>query len=272
MAREVRNIIKIDRDLCTGCGQCVLDCAEGAIAIVDGKATVVSESYCDGLGACLSGCPQDALTIEQREADPFDEEAAMAHVARTKEKVGSSCPGSAAFEAGRAEPAKAEPGFVFPMQGAFAAKPHGCPGSAVRDFGAGEPNMPQAASAGQGMRRLTWPVKLRLVPPQAPFLANAHILLAADCAPAASALFHQEAHGRVVLIACPKFEDGDAMKDKLVSLLRCAQPASVTVIRMEVPCCRGIAAICREACADCGMEDRFAEKVFGCDGQLKQQA
>ncbi len=273
MAREVRNIIKIDRDLCTGCGQCVLDCAEGAIAIVDGKATVVSESYCDGLGACLSGCPQDALTIEQREADPFDEEAAMAHVARTKEKTGSSCPGTTAFEAGKTEPAmQGRPGFVFPMQGAFAEKPHGCPGSAVRDFTAKGRSMPQVPSQGQGMRRLTWPVKLRLVPPQAPFLANAHILLAADCAPAASALFHQEADGKVVLIACPKFEDTDAMKDKLVSILRCAQPASVTVIRMEVPCCKGIAAICREACAACGMEDRVTEKIFGCDGQPKQQA
>ncbi len=273
MAREVRNIIKIDRDLCTGCGQCVLDCAEGAIAIVDGKATVVSESYCDGLGACLSGCPQDALTIEQREADPFDEEAAMAHVARTKEKTGSSCPGTTAFEAGKTEPAmQGRPGFVFPMQGAFAEKPHGCPGSAVRDFTAKGRSMPQVPSQGQGMRRLTWPVKLRLVPPQAPFLANAHILLAADCAPAASALFHQEADGKVVLIACPKFEDTDAMKNKLVSILRCAQPASVTVIRMEVPCCKGIAAICREACAACGMEDRVTEKIFGCDGQPKQQA
>ncbi len=272
MAREVRNIIKIDRDLCTGCGQCVLDCAEGAIAIVDGKATVVSESYCDGLGACLSGCPQDALTIEQREADPFDEEAAMAHVARTKGKDSASCPGSTASEARpSAAPGQGQPGFVFPMQGA-AGKLHGCPGSAVRDFASQGPGMAQAQSAGQGMRRLTWPVKLRLVPPQAPFLANAHILLAADCAPAASTLFHQEAHGKVVLIACPKFEDGEAIKDKLVSILRCAKPASVTVIRMEVPCCRGIAAICREACAACGMEDRVTEKVFGCDGQLKQQS
>ena len=271
MAREVRNIIKIDRDLCTGCGQCVLDCAEGAIAIVDGKAEVVSESYCDGLGACLSGCPQEALTIEQREADPFDEEAAMAHVARTK--AGSSCPGSTAFEAGKPEPAlQARPGFVFPMQGAFAEKPHGCPGSAVRDFEAKGSSMPQAPSQGQGMRRLTWPVKLRLVPPQAPFLANSHILLAADCAAAASALFHQEADGKVVLIACPKFEDTDAMKDKLVSILRSAQPASVTVIRMEVPCCKGIASICREACAALGMEDRVTEIIFGCDGQPKQLA
>ncbi len=268
MAREVRNIIKIDRDLCTGCGQCVLDCAEGAIAIVDGKATVVSESYCDGLGACLSGCPQDALTIEQREADPFDAEAAMAHVARTKENSGSSCPGSTAFEAGKAEPAQTRPGFVFPMQGAFAEKPHGCPGSAVRDFADAGRRMPP--SQGQGMRRLTWPVKLRLVPPQASFLANAHLVLAADCAPAASALFHQEAHGKVVLIACPKFEDGESVKDKLVSILRCAQPASITVLRMEVPCCKGIVTICREACASLGMEDRLSEKVFGCDGQMKQ--
>ena len=273
MAREVRNIIKIDRDLCTGCGQCVLDCAEGAIAIVDGKATVVSESYCDGLGACLSGCPQDALTIEQREADPFDEEAAMAHVARTKGKDVASCPGTTASEASPAAAAsQVKPGFVFPMQGAAAGKPHGCPGSAFRDFATQGAGMPQAVPTGQAMRRLTWPVKLRLVPPQAPFLANAHIILAADCAPAASAFFHQEAHGRVVLIACPKFEDAAKMKSKLVSILRCAQPASVTVLRMEVPCCKGIVTICREACAACGMEDRVTEKVFGCDGQLKQQS
>ncbi len=281
MAREVRNIIKIDRDLCTGCGQCVLDCAEGAIAIVDGKAQVVSESYCDGLGACLSACPVNALTIEQRAAAPFDEEAAMAHAEQIRQTAASkSCPGSAVRDfSARAQDSSAASLFAqrFPMQGEPKAggKPHACPGSAVRDFSGKTPSQQAAPAAGaqgaggQTTRRLTWPVKLRLVPPSAPFLAGAHILLAADCAPAASASFHAMASGRVVLIACPKFEDNQEMLAKLTNLFAAAKPASITVLRMEVPCCRGLAAVCHEAAAAAGLGDCVLELTMGCDGQPK---
>ncbi|MDO5536903.1 MAG: 4Fe-4S binding protein [Desulfovibrionaceae bacterium] len=264
MSKQIRNIIKIDTDLCTGCGQCVLDCAEGAIAIVDGKARVISESYCDGLGACLQGCPVGALTIEQREAVPFDEEAAMRHVAAQKSGAAlgglkpmpqGGCPGSAMRE--------------FPMQASGS-----CPGSAVRTFpmqaqgGAASLHDAQPSPAA-GERRLTWPVKLRLLPAHAPFLQNAHVLLAADCAAAASAGFHSLADGKVVVIACPKFEDNQDMLERLKALFLNASPASVTVIRMEVPCCRGIAALCHEAGS---VTDRpVQEIIMGCDGRIRSR-
>lgn len=244
--KEYRNIIEINRERCNGCGQCVLDCAEGAIAIIDGKAAVVSDSYCDGLGACLSGCPQNALTIVRREAVPFDEEAAMRHVASRKE----------ARRQQLFQPlGKHEPGTLG----------CGCSGSTVQEFAPQKPQGSKAAGPVVG-RRQTWPVKLRLVPPSAPFLKGADILLAADCSPAASARFHEIAAGKVVLIACPKFEDNQEMRDRLTALFAEARPASVTALRMEVPCCRGIAAVCHEAAASCGLV--ADELVMGRDGNL----
>ena len=204
--KEYRNIIEIDRERCNGCGQCVLDCAEGAIAIIDGKATVVSDSYCDGLGACLSGCPQNALAIVRREAVPFDEEAAMRHVARQKD---------------------------------------------------------------ERRQQLFQPLgKQRHLPPSAPVLKRADNLLAADSSAPASARFCEIASGKVVLIACPKFEDNQEMRARLVALFTEARPASVTVLRMEVPCCRGIAAVCHEAAEECGISVR--ELVMGRNGELCQ--
>ncbi len=303
MTTQIRNIIKIDKDLCIGCGQCVLDCAEGAIAIVNGKAEVVSESYCDGLGACLQGCPTDALTIEQREAPPFDEEAAMAHAARIrgeqpKEHGGSSgaavkdfaqdaapaaqpfpmafqkeeipargCPGAAVKVFPQADaPAPFPVGFS--MARAPAGVQGGCPSSQMKEFSpAGKRfgTSPAAPAPGAGCRRLTWPVKLRLAPARAPFLAGAGIVLAADCAPAASNRFHELANGCVVLIACPKFEDNADITERLQRLFAQARPAQVTVMRMEVPCCRGLAAICLQAARAAGVPVR--EVVIGCDGQ-----
>lgn len=257
MCAEIRNIIKIDKDLCTGCGQCVLDCAEGAIALVDGKATVISESYCDGLGACLSGCPEKALTIERRKAVPFDEEAAMRHVASRKAQPGqaksgstpSGCPGSAARE--------------FSMQGQL-AQPSA--GSVLRPF------FPGLNAAETEHRRFTWPVKLRLVPAFAPFLKGADILLAADCAGAASAGFSSLAKDRVVLIACPKFEDKSDMQQRLRAIFSAAKPASLSVIRMEVPCCRGIVSLCQEVAQAAGGSCPVREIVLGCDGQVRSLA
>ena len=224
--RTTRDIIQIDEERCNGCGQCVRDCAEGAIAIIDGKARMISESYCDGLGACLSGCPQGALQIIHREADPFDEQAVEKHLARNTEPL-----------------------------------PCGCSGTAVRQF----PTHATALFEAAGTR--SWPVKLRLVPPTAPFLKGAHLLIAADCAGAASARFHQLAKDKIILIACPKFEDAAAMRERLAELRHVAAPASVTVLRMEVPCCTGLAALCREVF---GLGVR--EVIMGCDGEPKARS
>ena len=293
--KTFRNIIEIDRDRCNGCGRCVLDCAEGAIAIIDGKAAVVSDSYCDGLGACLSGCPQGALSIVRREAAPFDEEAALRHAASSRAEARpdapKGCPGSAvrtfpgqpSGNVSGNEPASgAVPAFgVSPASGpmttcddspnaSFGDSP--APGRATgrpsgRNFGAAPASGPGALASGLFAGARSWPVKLRLAPPSAPFLRNADLLVAADCSAAASPRFHELAAGKVVLIACPKFEEG--VRERLTELCRVARPASLTVLRMEVPCCRGLVAACRDAASDCGDAFPVHERIMGCDGRFR---
>jgi NAD-dependent dihydropyrimidine dehydrogenase PreA subunit len=210
-----RLIIEIDADKCDGCGQCVLDCAEGALAIVDGKAKLVSDVFCDGLGACLN-CPKGALKLTEREAAPFDEAAALA------------------AKAGRVA----------------APRPQGgCPGAAARTL---RPlSAPAAAAPGELRAQLSsWPIQLRLVPPSAPFLQGAHLLLAAHCAGFALPALHQDwLAGRIPLIACPKLEDNALLLERLTALLAAAEAQSLTVLRMSVPCCGGLERLAHKAAA-----------------------
>lgn len=209
-----RPIIEIDEAKCNGCGQCVLDCAEGALAVIDGKARLISEVFCDGLGACLN-CPQGALTLTTREAAEFDEKAALAAKARREasESAAGGCLGSAA--------------------------------RSLRPLGA-----PAAAVANTTLRAElpTWPIQLRLVPSQAPFMDGAHLLLAAHCAGFALPRLHQDwLPGRVPLIACPKLEDNAPLLEKLTDILRGGRITGLTVLRMSVPCCGGLERLAREA-------------------------
>lgn len=231
----LRKIIEIDEERCNGCGQCVLDCAEGAIAIVDGKAKVIADHFCDGLGACLQGCPQDALHIVEREADPFDPAAVEAHL---HAKGMPAAPHASSL-----------PGAALPPLAC------GCPGSAARSFAEGP--------AGGGH----WPVKLRLVPAHAPFLDNAHLLLAADCAPAVFPGFHTLAQGKVVLTLCPKFEDNAAMLQKLADICANRHPQSLTALRMEVPCCKGLESMAREAVRQAGSACPLTVFTAACSGK-----
>ncbi len=228
----VRNIIEIDEERCNGCGNCVADCAEGAIAIVDGKAKVVSDSYCDGLGACIGNCPADALRIVRREAPPFDEAAAMSHVAAQK--------GTEQAQAARGNAATG----MRPLHG-------GCPGGAAFHEAGAAP----------------WPVKLRLVSPDSPFLRGADLLLAADCAAPVAGHFQQYARGRVVLIGCPKFEEGGLLAPKLAEIFRRARPKSCTVVRMEVPCCGGLVQAVRAAYAQSGASFPLEERILSRSGR-----
>lgn len=223
----MRDIIEIDEVACNGCGLCVLDCAEGAIEIIDGKARLVTDSFCDGLGACLSACPQDALRIIKREAVPFDEEAAMEHVRKR--------------DAGLAK----EGHHVGAHKGCVGAQVHGGNGleglshvSKKSDSG----NYEFLASSGQ------WPLKIRLVPANAPFLQGAHVLVAADCAAFACPTFHgQYGKGKVILIGCPKFDDVNAYAKRIADVLKHGNIASLTVLRMEVPCCSGLVSAVHKA-------------------------
>lgn len=217
-----RKIIEIDEERCDGCGNCVTGCAEGALQIIDGKARLVSDNICDGLGACIGECPKDALTIVEREAEPFDEAAVEAHLAETEETPA------------RATGTKAPTG--------------GCPAAGIQVFSdvatAGKTDAPETAPSALGH----WPIKLRLIPPHAPFLKNADILVLADCAAAAYPALQQEMmQGRVVMMGCPKFEDRDAHVEKLARIFANAGIKSVTTLFMEVPCCSGLTGVVRNA-------------------------
>lgn len=209
----VRKIVRIDEDKCDGCGLCATACHEGAIQIVDGKAKLVSDTYCDGLGDCLGECPQDAITIEEREAEPFDVKAVETHLADLeKEKTCEAAPAAGG----------------------------GCPGSALRKFQSTTP--PIQKGDDRPSRLGHWPVQLMLVPPGAPFLQGADILIAADCTPFATANFHEHyLAGKALLVGCPKLDDVQHYYEKLKAIFAAARPKSITVLRMEVPCCGGIA-------------------------------
>ncbi len=223
----LRNIVEIDQQKCNGCGLCVPACAEGAIQIIDGKARLVSDTYCDGLGACLGHCPQGAITIRQRDASPFDEAAAQRHLqqmpsAAHKPSVAGACPSAA------------QQSLLPVLPGAALQAPNG-----------------QAASTAAALAN--WPIQLHLVPPNAPFLHDADLLLVADCVPAACADFHRRLlKGRPVVIGCPKLDDTRAYVDKLTAILTESAIHSLTVVHMEVPCCTGLVRIAEAAIARAG--------------------
>jgi Pyruvate/2-oxoacid:ferredoxin oxidoreductase delta subunit len=209
----VRKIITIDEDKCDGCGLCATACHEGAIQIIDGKAKLVSETYCDGLGDCLGECPQDAITIEEREAAEYDQAAVDAHLAKM----------AAEKEAGDAP------------------KPpsRGCPGAAVQSFDA--PATGTGGDFDRPSRLAQWPVLLNLVPPSAPFLRGADLLISADCVAYATANFHEHyLAGKTLVVGCPKFDDIQHYYEKLKAMFLEARPRSITVTRMQVPCCGGL--------------------------------
>jgi Fe-S-cluster-containing hydrogenase component 2 len=218
----LRKIIKIDEELCDGCGLCVPDCAEGSLVIVDGKAKMIADKLCDGLGACLGSCPTGALTITEREADDFDEEAVEEHLAQQKEEIPT-------------------------------AKPSGCPSAKLQTFAPKTPcqaaNKPLAMAAGGGTSSLThWPVQIRLVPPSAPFLQGADLLVAADCSAVSAPNFQLDyLNGKVVMMGCPKFDDAESYVQRFSEIIATCNLNSLTILIMEVPCCSSMNGIVKQA-------------------------
>jgi Pyruvate/2-oxoacid:ferredoxin oxidoreductase delta subunit len=268
--RQKRNIVRIDESKCNGCGQCVTACAEGAIQLVDGKARLVSEVYCDGLGACLGECPQGAITIEQREAAAFDETATHRHLHEMKAAqalefatpLPCGCPGTLVQELKPKEKAISA--------GASLLNRSGCPGQAVRTI-AKQPGQVSAPRTGtEATSELTnWPLQLRLVPPTAPYLQDADLLLVADCVPFALADFHQRfLQGKPVVIGCPKLDDGEYYVQKLSDILTTAHPQSVTILRMEVPCCGGLLRIAEAARQASGVGVPLRQVTVGINGTV----
>ncbi|KAF0145251.1 MAG: hypothetical protein FD156_1082 [Nitrospirae bacterium] len=230
----IRNIIEIDEDKCNGCGQCVVDCAEAALQIINGKAKLVKEIYCDGLGACMGGCPTGALKVVQREAEAFDEKATEKHIYETKK--------------GKEEPC-------------------GCPGSRAVDFS--EETEARSNTAELRPELSNWPVQLKLVAPNAPFLKDADLLLAADCTAFSAINFHSRfIKGKKLLIACPKLDDTQLYYEKLAEMFKGNAIKSITVARMEVPCCGGLIYLAKEALKASGKDIPLNEVVIGIKGEI----
>ncbi len=259
-----RQIIEIDEAKCNGCGRCVPGCKEGALQIINGKARLVSEVYCDGLGACLGECPQGALKVVEREAPGFDEKAVDEHLRRIGRPP----------MAGQAPSPAHEPdhGHTHGQAGG------GCPGSALRHLA---PTAPVREGPATGERTFGspppsklshWPVQLMLVPPHAPFLQGADLVLCADCVPFAIPDFHSRyLDGRAVLVGCPKLDDAGFYQEKMTAIFQQARPRKTTVLRMEVPCCGGLARLAREARAAAGVSTPLEVHVIGIQGGIVSQ-
>ena len=231
-----RKMVKIDEEKCNGCGLCVPACAEGALQIIDGKARLVSDVYCDGLGACLGECPQDAITIEEREAEQFDEEAVHEHLKKSQKP-----------------PA-----------------PMGCPGMAAKSFARPKETKGEGEVGDISSRLTNWPVQIKLVSPQAPYLQGAKLLIAADCAPFAYADFHRKfVEDRVVLIGCPKLDDGEFYIEKLAAIFSANDIKDIAIPYMEVPCCHGLLYIVDQALAKAGKKVPITQTMIGLDGETR---
>ncbi len=279
MPNNERKIVHIDPEKCNGCGICVDSCHEGAITLVDGKAKLISDSYCDGLGDCLAPCPTGAITLTVRPAEAYDAEAveqrlkqlaaenAAAAQAEAENPLPCGCPGTAA-KVLKPSPQK---------RAALAAEPLtcGCPGQMARALpakascGCGCEEGEESCGAQAQSQLINWPVQLKLVPPHAPYLKGANILLAADCAAAAAPDFHERfLKGRPLLLACPKLDENGPQIAKLTEIITAARPASLTVLRMEVPCCGGLVRVAKEAVDRSGLKVPLSVVTLSAEGEV----
>ena len=245
----IRKIIKIDEDLCTGCGNCVVDCAEGALKVIDGKAKVVNEVFCDGLGACISGCPTGALEIIEREALEFNEEEVEKHLEKLKQNDQLN---------------------TEEVERIFSEQSHqcGCPSAQTMTFSA-----PIAQDELSGKIQSTlrqWPVQMHLINPQAPYYQGADVLIAADCVAYSYGDFHRDfMKEKSIAIACPKLDQGrESYIEKIRSLIEDAKINTLTVVMMEVPCCGGLLALTQQAVNRANRKVPLKNVVIGIKGEI----
>ena len=238
--KMIRRIIQIDREKCNGCGACAEACHEGAIAMVDGKAELMRDDYCDGLGDCLPACPTGAITFVEREAAAYDEQAVLENKQKKMRKEGMTLP-------------------------------CGCPGSQSRQIKRAEDPHAGAQCAVQESRLSQWPVQIKLVPVNAPYFDGAKLLIAADCTAYAYAAFHERfMRGHITLVGCPKLDSVD-YAEKLTEIIRENDVKSVTVVRMEVPCCGGLERAAVTALKNSGKFIPWQVVTVTLDGRLKEE-
>ena len=231
----IRKIIKIYESKCDGCGLCVSACHEGAIGLVDGKAKLLRDDYCDGLGNCLPVCPAGAISFEEREAAEFDEAAVKTNMENKQpETLACGCPGTHSKTLERSNSCVSEQTQAMPVQ----------------------------------THLNQWPVQIKLVPPNAPYFNKANLLIAADCAAYAYGSFHADyMKNKITIIGCPKLDEGD-YSEKLTAILKQNSIKSVTVVRMEVPCCGGIENAVKTALQNCGKMIPWQVVTFSTDGNI----
>jgi len=236
----IRQIINIDEEKCNGCGLCAEACHESAIAIVDGKAKLIRDDYCDGMGDCLPGCPTGAITFENREAAAYDEAAVEENKKRKQ------------------------------MQEKGAQIPHACPGSAMRQMNrqADHSKSENMTESNAESMLTNWPVQIKLAPIQAPYFNGAKLLIAADCTAYSYASFHKDfIKGKTTLIGCPKLDSID-YSEKLTEIIRNNDIASVTIVRMEVPCCGGLEMAAKKALQASGKFIPWQVVTISIDGKI----
>ena len=226
----IRKIIKIDKEKCNGCGACASACHEGAIEMINGKAVLTREDYCDGLGDCLPSCPVNAIAFEEREAPAYNEKAVQA----SKQKK--------------------------------APLPCGCPGTASKAINREKSDIPAGMPVTSKLSQ--WPVQIKLVPVNAPYFDNANLLIAADCTAYAYGNFHNEfIRNHITLIGCPKLDEGD-YSEKLTAIIKNNNIKSVTIVRMEVPCCGGIENAAKRALQESGKFIPWRVVTISTDGRI----
>jgi len=297
-----RKIIKIDEAKCNGCGLCIPNCPEGALQVIDGKARLIGDLFCDGLGACIGHCPKDAITIEERDAQEYDERKAMENIVKQgvnviKAHLEHLKGHNQAGYLQQAVDFLKERNITVPFHEteehgkhahSFSGCPPapsgfrgttlrslgegGCPSSKIMDFRRNAEGPKEEKAVFQGESELkSWPIQIMLLPPLAPFLENADLLIAADCVPFAYANFHQDLlKDKILLVGCPKLDDTQVYQDRINQILKNNNIKSVTYAHMEVPCCFGLVDIIKQAVSRSGKDTPFKEVIISLKGERLQ--
>jgi ferredoxin len=273
-----RKIITFNESLCTGCGQCIPNCPEGAIQVIDGKARLISDIFCDGLGACIGHCPEGAITIEERDAGTYDERKVMDNIIKAGPNTIKAhldhlkAHGETKYLSEALQVLK-EKGITLKDEPTTKPQHHHCqcPGSTTMDFSNTPHNEPAGPQQASQLRQ--WPIQLHLISPEAPYYRNRDVLLTADCVAYALGSYHtQFLRGKSIAIACPKLDtDTDVYVDKIHRLIDEANIKSLTIMVMEVPCCRGLVQIVEEARQRSKKKIPLKVIVVGIQGDIRKE-